>query len=308
MSMTFTKLFSSITESTIWVEPYATRIVWVSMLAMADRKGRIWASVPGLARRAGVTLEECEVALHRFKSPDKYSRTPDNEGRRIADIDGGWQLLNYEKYRSIRDEEARREYQREWDRANRNPTHSDKSDQIRPPPTQAEAEAEAEADKSKPNCTVPLARDGGRKAACKTEAREYLEFLNAKAGKHFRPVPSNLRFIEARLAEGVTLQDLKTLTVRKCREWLGTDQEKFLRPETLCNATKCHSYLGAIPPEASPCSAPNAAATSPETLPPAPVASSSPSDSSAAGQQRIRGMASALGRALAVEGASTLDR
>jgi uncharacterized phage protein (TIGR02220 family) len=49
----------------------------------------------------------------------------------------------------------------------------------------------------------------------------------------------------------VTLQDLKTLTVRKCREWLGTDQEKYLRPETLCNATKCHSYLGEIPPEES---------------------------------------------------------
>lgn len=104
---------------------------------------------------------------------------------------------------------------------------------------------------------VRLAPDGGqkakRKAEVKTEALQYLEFLNAKAGKHFRPVPSNLRFIEARLSEGVSLQDLKTLTVRKCREWLGTDQEKFLRPETLCNATKCHSYLGEIPPEDQTC-------------------------------------------------------
>lgn len=159
--MTYTKLFSSITESTIWVEPYPTRIVWVSMLAMADRKGRIWASVPGLARRAGVTLEECETALKRFQEPDKYSRTPDNEGRRIESIDGGWALLNYEKYRSARDEESRREYQREWDRTRRKPTASDtnptqpdtehrkasdksESDTSRPPPTKAEAEAEAE--------------------------------------------------------------------------------------------------------------------------------------------------------------------
>jgi uncharacterized phage protein (TIGR02220 family) len=94
---------------------------------------------------------------------------------------------------------------------------------------------------------VPLTRDGGRKRAAqlKADALEYLDFLNAKAGKHFRPVPSTLRMIEARLAEGVTLQDLKTLTLRKCREWLGSDQAKYLRPETLCNATKCHSYLGA---------------------------------------------------------------
>lgn len=117
---------------------------------------------------------------------------------------------------------------------------------------------------------VPLARDAARlkrKAEIKTEALQYLDFLNAKAGKHFRPVPSNLRFIEARLAEGVTLQDLKTLTVRKCREWLGTDMEKFLRPETLCNRTKCHSYLGEITPEA-PCNAPSATeASSPQQSP-----------------------------------------
>ncbi len=157
MSITYTKLFSSITESTIWVEPYATRIVWVSMLAMADRNGRIWASVPGLARRAGVTLEECETALERFQSPDKYSRTPDNDGRRIEPIDGGWRLLNYAKYRAQVDEENRKEYKRDWDRTrrkrpdteNRNPTESDNIRQNRPQPTQAEAEAEAEAEKPK---------------------------------------------------------------------------------------------------------------------------------------------------------------
>ncbi|NGY03448.1 hypothetical protein [Solimonas terrae] len=109
MSRTFTKLFSSITESTVWCEPYPTRILWVSMLAMADRKGEVFASVPGLARRAGITLEECEIALKTFGQPDRYSRTPDHEGRRIENIDGGWRLLNYLKYREMRDEEAKRE-------------------------------------------------------------------------------------------------------------------------------------------------------------------------------------------------------
>lgn len=150
MAHSFTKLFSSITESTVWCEPHATRIVWITMLAMADRKGRVEASVPGLANRARVTLEECEHALARFMEPDRYSRTPDNDGRRIEKIDGGWVLLNYAKYREIRDHEARVEYQRQWDRKHRrngaeNPTLSDKSDQIRPRPTQAEAEESKEA-------------------------------------------------------------------------------------------------------------------------------------------------------------------
>jgi len=106
MSITFTKLFSSITESTIWAEPDHIRIAWITMLAMADRKGRVWSSLPGLQNRARITLEQAEEAIERFMAPDKYSRTADNDGRRITPIDGGWRLLNYEKYRSIQDDEA----------------------------------------------------------------------------------------------------------------------------------------------------------------------------------------------------------
>lgn len=114
MSMTFTKLFSSITESTLWCEPDRVRLVWITMLAMADARGRVWASVPGLANRARVPVEDAEEAIQRFLSPDKYSRTPDHEGRRIEIIDGGWRLLNHEKYRAIRDEESIKESKRKY--------------------------------------------------------------------------------------------------------------------------------------------------------------------------------------------------
>lgn len=145
MSVTFTKLVSSLPESTVWCEPYPTRIVWVTMLAMADRKGRVWGSVPGLARRSGVELQECEAALTTFLSPDKHSRTPDNEGRRIAVIDGGWVLLNYAKYRAMRDEEGRKQYMRDY-MANRRIELTSKQKKLtvdgsKPPLAQAEAEA-----------------------------------------------------------------------------------------------------------------------------------------------------------------------
>jgi hypothetical protein len=97
MSVTFTKLFSSITESTVWCEKDRTRLLWITMLAMADRHGRVWGSIPGLAT---------------FLSPDRYSRTPDHDGRRIEPIDGGWRLLNHSKYRDLRDEESQREAKR----------------------------------------------------------------------------------------------------------------------------------------------------------------------------------------------------
>jgi len=155
MGESYVKLFSTITTSTIWEAPHATRIVWVTMLALTDRRGEIQASVPGLARIANVSLAECEAALDAFLAPDRCSRTEEHEGRRIEKIDGGWRLLNYRKYRERLDEDATRERKRIWDRENRpsgsarksdNPPVRRQSDASPTSPTQAEAEAEAKED------------------------------------------------------------------------------------------------------------------------------------------------------------------
>lgn len=95
----YTKLFNSIITSTIWTEDDKTRIVWITMLAIADQHGEVQASIPGLARVSGVSLEAAENAINKFLAPDPYSRTPDDEGRRIEKIEGGWALLNHGKYR-----------------------------------------------------------------------------------------------------------------------------------------------------------------------------------------------------------------
>lgn len=97
----YTKLFSSIVTSTIWTEDDKTRILWITMLAISDQHGEVHASIPGLARIAGLSVEDCEMALGKFLSPDEYSRTKDFEGKRIAEIPGGWELLNHAKYRRI---------------------------------------------------------------------------------------------------------------------------------------------------------------------------------------------------------------
>ena len=110
----YTKLFSTIVASTIWREPDHVRIVWITMLAMSNADGVVEASVPGLADLARVTVEQCEDALTRLRSPDPYSRTKDHEGRRIADVDGGFLILNRAKYREKFSVKERREYQRRY--------------------------------------------------------------------------------------------------------------------------------------------------------------------------------------------------
>lgn len=96
----WTKLFSSIVTSSIWVEDDATVRVWVAMLATADSDGIVEGSVPGFASLARVTEEQMERAVEILSSPDKRSRTPDHEGRRIESVPGGWRILNYGEYRA----------------------------------------------------------------------------------------------------------------------------------------------------------------------------------------------------------------
>jgi hypothetical protein len=119
MAENYTKLLSSITDSSVWKEDDRTLRVWIAMLAMADRDGYVWASVDGLAYRARVTEEEAEAALAKFMSPDKRSRSRDHEGRRIEEVDRGWLLLNHSRFRDMRDEDERRRKERERKRAQR---------------------------------------------------------------------------------------------------------------------------------------------------------------------------------------------
>jgi hypothetical protein len=61
----WTKLFSSIVTSSIWIEPNATLRVWVALLATADADGLVEGSVPGFANLARV---RGAMKNHRRKS------------------------------------------------------------------------------------------------------------------------------------------------------------------------------------------------------------------------------------------------
>ena len=80
----YTPLFNSIVTSSVWNEDSETRIVWITLLALADANGRVEGSVSGLAPVARVSLAACEKALHKLKQPDAYSRTKEYEGRRMS--------------------------------------------------------------------------------------------------------------------------------------------------------------------------------------------------------------------------------
>ena len=72
-----------------------------------------------------------------------------------------------------------------------------------------------------------------------------VEYLNQRIGTNYRSSNKKTRScIHARLEEGFKLEDFKTVIDKKANEWIGTEYEKFLRPETLFG-TKFESYLNA---------------------------------------------------------------
>lgn len=111
--MKYTMLCASITESSLWDEAKETRILFVAMLARSDWNGVLHAALPGLARLANLTRTETEGALEILESPDPDSRDKAFDGRRVKKIEGGWQILNKEKYRA-KFTGNRQQYMREY--------------------------------------------------------------------------------------------------------------------------------------------------------------------------------------------------
>ena len=172
MAETYTKLFNTIVTSTIWQEDKDTKILWITILAVKDADGYIDASIPGLAKLAGLSIEETNTALDKLLAPDPYSRTKDYEGRRITEVDGGWLVLNHQKYRDIRNPEKRRLQNREAQRKYREKHKQSKqevADDCLCKPKSAHTDTDTDTDTDITTTSPPL------------EVEEFKEYWNNKS-------------------------------------------------------------------------------------------------------------------------------
>lgn len=145
MSVNYTILKSSIIYSTIWDEDAETCKVWVTMLAMRNKDGEIFSSLPGLSHAARIPIEKTLGAIKKFLSPDKLSTTQENEGRRIIEIPGGWRLLNHEKVKAEAAQANKSAYMADYMRSKRSHEKTAKS-----LPTKGESEYLAAAKRGAP--------------------------------------------------------------------------------------------------------------------------------------------------------------
>lgn len=113
----FAKIFGQIFDSSI-ADNFQHRHIFMDLLVLADSDGVVDMTAEAISRRTNVPLEQITAAIEFLSAPDPRSRTPVDEGRRLAPASlgrpWGWQIVNYHHYREIRDEETRREYFREY--------------------------------------------------------------------------------------------------------------------------------------------------------------------------------------------------
>jgi uncharacterized phage protein (TIGR02220 family) len=81
-------------------------------------------------------------------------------------------------------------------------------------------------------------------AAHQQSVSDVIDYLNLKTKKNFsRNTKSFSGFISGRLNEGRTVDDLKYVIDVKCEEWLNTDMEQYLTPDTLFRPSKFDKYI-----------------------------------------------------------------
>ena len=121
--MPYIKLDNNYVDSSLLAEGGFERAgLFFYLCSKADRNGFTDVSVPTVAKAGGITVETCREHLKALAAPDPYSRTPDDEGRRIRIHEEPWgiEIVNYEKYRAkdhTAAERQRRFRQRQLDRA-----------------------------------------------------------------------------------------------------------------------------------------------------------------------------------------------
>lgn len=239
----YCKLFASLYQGTLRGRSHEI-LVFTNMLANADAEGGVDKHFRAIAEEVGLAVDEVKKAIETLEAPDPESRSPEENGARIVRMDEhrvwGWRIVNYGKYRAIRNEEDRREQNRLAQQRYREKKAKPVSKVSRRKPRSSLVEEEAEADgEGKAEERESQAKLGDAKSiAC-----SILNHLNSVAGRKFTPVATHLSPIMARLAESdVTPECVVAMIDRQTKLWGGSEMEEYLTPETLFRKSNFRRY------------------------------------------------------------------
>lgn len=115
----YVKVFSQIYDGTLCTKgPWEALVTFQQFLVLADPDGNVDMTAEAISRRTTIPLQIIELGIQILMKPDKKSRTPAEDGKRIIPLsegrDWGWKIVNFLHYRNLKSEGDRREYHRNY--------------------------------------------------------------------------------------------------------------------------------------------------------------------------------------------------
>ena len=202
-------------------------LVFTNMLAHADAEGWVDIHPRAIAEEVGLSVEQVNAAINELEAPDPESRSPENEGRRIVKMDEhrswGWVVVNYKKYRSIRNEEDRREQNRLAQQRFREKHNQSKPRKPMSAQVEGEEEGEGEA-KEKSKAITPSAL----LAALGIPNQLAADYIKLRFTKKSPITKTAMDGVEREAVKaGITLED--AIRVSCERGWAGFKAEWFFK-------------------------------------------------------------------------------
>ena len=227
----FIKLHRKLLDSALWKDcTPEQKTILLTLLMMAPFKGNKWifkgeeyvtkpgefiTSLPSLVSACGkdITTRKVRTALDKFEKFGFLTNKSTNKNRMIS-------IVNWDTYQG-----DDRVIDRQVDR-------------------------QLTGNRQAVDRQLTAIEEGKKEKKVKKEDSEakaitaIIDFLNEKAGKNFKAsAKGNKKFILARLREGFTIEDFKTVILKKVKAWEDKPEMKaYLRPETLFG-NKFDSYL-----------------------------------------------------------------
>ncbi len=110
------KIFDTIYDGTL-AEDWRALITFQQFIVLCDADGIVDMTPQSITRRTGIPIEHIKAGIEILEKTDKYSRTPDQGGKRIERLDAhrpwGWSIVNHEKYKHLQDSDTVRAQNRE---------------------------------------------------------------------------------------------------------------------------------------------------------------------------------------------------
>lgn len=149
----YTKVFRSIFDGSLYGH-FESTVTFLGFLILANKDGEVDQTAEKIAANTGFPLDLIQKGIADLTAPDKRSRTPDEDGKRLVLLDAhrdwGWRIVNFEKYNSIRNQQERAEYFRQYRKRKRNVlrvTDATKGNQEQPPKTPSYSDTDTDTDR-----------------------------------------------------------------------------------------------------------------------------------------------------------------